>query len=511
MADVTVSKVDESKVFIKADYHLNREISAFFSVYADNYRWTPKFKQGIWDGKIRFYDYNNYLPIGLVAKLAEFCKKGGYSIELTYEHKNEVSKQEFVDFVDSLNIQIFDQDGNLTKPHHFQMQAAYDAITDRHVNIASSTASGKSLIIYIITCWMEAHDMKSLIVVNSVQLVEQMFGDFLSYGMEDVEQRCCRIYAGMKRMMDRKIIISTYQSLWNDEEEFLSVDALIIDEAHGAKAKSVSDLVKKCVNAGERIGVSGTFPDEGTADWFTIVGGTGRIKTYSTYKTLQDAKHIADLKIYPIRLVYPAEVREENFILNQKEYKDEVDFVNKYEPRLDFIAKLASKLEGNTLILFTKIDEHGIPILNRCKEKIKDKKLLYIDGSVSVKEREKIRHYMEREDNCILCATYGTLSTGVNIKRIHNIIFASGYKSKVKVLQSIGRGLRKYHDKEWLSLYDLVDDLIHQYQEKKDGRWYKRKYINHSVKHYKERLKLYSKEQFEIINMTYVLKLREEG
>ena len=507
MADIIISKYNEAFAVIKTDYAISREISNFFAIYADNYRWTPKFKQGIWDGKIRFFDRDNHLPIGLIPKLLEFAKHCNYTVKINFEHKRKVSKQEFVDFVESLNIQIFDKDGNPSKPHQFQMQAAYDAINDRHVNVSSSTASGKSLIIYIIARWMEAHDRKTLIVVNSVQLVEQMFGDFYDYGMEDVEQRCCRIYSGMKRMMERKIIISTYQSLWNDDEEFLTVDCLLIDEAHGAKAKSVSELVKKCINAGDRLGVSGTFPDEGTADWYTIVGGTGEIRTYSTYKSLQDAKQISDLKITAIRLVYPEDVRKYNFETHEKEYQDEVSYVNQYHPRLKFICKLAASLEGNTLVLFTKIDEHGLPLLEMCKQKVMNKKILYIDGQVPVKEREKMRHYIEREDNCLLLATYGTLSTGINIRRIHNIIFASGYKSKVKVLQSIGRGLRKSADKEFLSLYDLVDDLIYVYFETaKDGKRKKKKYINHSVKHYKERFKMYQKEQFDVTNMTYILK-----
>jgi superfamily II DNA or RNA helicase len=499
--DIVVKKVNEATVFVDCRTSIQRELTTFFSVFADNYRFNPKYKQGVWDGRLRFFDYKNNLPIGLCAKLNNFAKQGRYTIKYDFELGTKVDLEEFTAFVAALKIT--DDEGNPMEPRDFQLRAAYDALCKNHLNIASSTASGKSLILYMIVRWLMAHDEKTICIVPSVQLVEQLFGDFYLYGWNKVEDHCCRIYGGQKRMMEKPVQISTWQSLYQDLEEFAKFDAILLDEAHGAKAKSLSGVMLHSINAKYRVGVSGSFPDTDTASWFTVVGGTGPIKVYSTYKSLQDAGFISQIKINTIRLKYPSFIKEKNFKDNT-EYAAETDFVNGLTERITFIQKLTQSLEGNTLILFTKKEKHGYPLRAALSASLKGKMVLYIDGDTPPKEREMIRGVMEANGNCVLIATYGTLSTGVNIKRIHNIIFASGYKSRVKIIQSIGRGLRKYKDKVFLKLFDIIDDLAIVDKVRKI------RYVNYSLLHYLERSKIYKKEQFEVKLSEYELKIPKE-
>jgi superfamily II DNA or RNA helicase len=495
--DIIVHKTNEATAFVECSSSIHRELTSYFSVFADNYRFNPKFKAKMWDGKLRFFDYQNHLPIGLVGHLRDFASKGGYTYHCKFKSGEKIDFHVFKAFVDDLHI--IDDEGNPMEPRDYQLLAAYESLCDGHLNVSSSTASGKSLILYLIVKWLRKHDEKVICIVPSVQLVEQLYSDFLSYGWFNVEEECCRIYAGQKRMIEKGVIISTWQSLYKDKKEFAKFDAILIDEAHGAKAKSITEIMHHSINARYRIGVSGSYPEPATPDWFGIVGGMGPIKVYSTYKSLQDAGYISQIQITVIQLKYPPHIKTKNFKENSAEYSQEQDYVNRFKERITFIRKMSQKLSGNTLILFTKKEAHGYPLHEQLKAELVGKNVLYIDGDTPPKEREYLRQYMETHDNCVLIATYGTLSTGVNIKRIHNIIFASGYKSRVKVIQSIGRGLRKYKDKVFLKLYDIVDDL--SFIDKRQ----KIKYINYSIQHFKERLKIYNKEQFAVKYIQYEL------
>jgi superfamily II DNA or RNA helicase len=525
VSDLKIRKVNEATLRIECSNSIARELTEYFSAFSDNYRFHPKYKAKQWDGKLRFFTWENTLPIGLLYKVKEFCAKGRYTLEQLYEQGETVPYSEYLAFVDSLNIDVRDEHNNSVPVRDYQLKAAYEAICEKHLNMASSTASGKSLIIYIIIRWLVSKGKRCLCIFPTTILVEQIFSDFADYGWEDVENNCCMIYSGKKRLLERNIIFSTWQSLYTDKDkdEIAKFDCLLVDEAHGqsGNSKSFAAISKNCINAEYRFGLSGSFPDPLTADWFTTVGATGEIRTYSTYKTLQDAGHISQLKIYAVRLKYPNSLRYLNYETNiqdatdtdedfddeletttprENKYAKETDFVNKLECRNKFIVKLVQKLKGNTLVLFTKIEAHGKPLFERLRAEVTGKMVMYIDGSVSVADRKLIKARMETNDECVLAATYSTLSTGVNIKRIHNIIFVSGTKSKVRTIQSIGRGLRKHITKDFMKLFDLVDDLSFKDSNKKI------RYVNFAVKHYGERLKIYRKNEFTIETLEYELK-----
>ena len=180
---------------------------------------------------------------------------------------------------------------------------------------------------------------------------------------------------------------------------------------------------------------------------------------------------------------YPEEVRQ-NF--GKKTYAEEIDFIVGHEGRNRFIRNLALGSDGNTLVLFQRVDAHGKPLFELIKNKAEEgRKIFYVSGETDTSDREAIRKIVEKQSNAIIVASLGTFSTGINIRNLHNIIFASPSKSQIKVLQSIGRGLRQSDDGRTTNLFDIANDL-HWKQQK-----------NFTLLHSAERVKIYEKEQFK--------------
>jgi superfamily II DNA or RNA helicase len=162
-----------------------------------------------------------------------------------------------------------------------------------------------------------------------------------------------------------------------------------------------------------------------------------------------------------------------------------MDYIVQSDKRNKYIRNLASGLQGNTLCLFQYVEKHGKDLYEMIQNKATDKKVFYVHGGVDADEREKIREITEKTDNAIIVASYGTFSTGINIRNLHNIIFASPSKSRIRNLQSIGRGLRLKDNNSHATLYDIADDL--SYNEKE----------NYTLAHFRERINIYSEEDFD--------------
>lgn len=508
MIDIIIKKFNESTLMIESSNRIREELSNYFSAYVENYKFMPKYKSGFWNGKIYFFDARTgQLPIGLLYKLQEFCNKGDYKYQQDFVIEQSLDYSAFNEFVKSLDIPI--------EPRDYQLQATYDVITKKHINISSSTSSGKSLILYLICRWMLNNKLKTLLIVPNTQLVEQIFTDFYSYGWNEVEDKVCLIYAGKQRLINRMIVISTWQSLYTakDIELLKSYDCLCIDEMHSAssQAKAITTLAKNCVNASYRIGLSGSFPSEGTSDWYSVVGVSGKINVYSTYSSLQEAGFIVGFKILTTKLLYPIQTRmkayestkdikDDDKSKETKRYAMESEFVSNLQSRNKFIMRLCNFLVGNTLLLFKNKATHGIPLYNLLKQNIKNKTVLYIDGDIDIKERVRIQHRIEMESNVILVASLGTTSVGISIKNLHNLILASGTKSKVKTIQSIGRLLRLHPTKDIVKIYDIVDDL--SFKDVKNKIYF----TNYSMKHHKERMKIYKENNFDVQELNYQIK-----
>ena len=485
MPDLVVKQKNYSALQIQCEPHVANELNDFFSFETPGYKYMPSYKNGRWDGKTRLFNVrNNELPVGLWEYLSDFIKPRNYTLGVEYDNqygtpdaKLAVRPKDVYDFIQKLNLPFEVRD--------YQFDAVCQALQSRRAILLSPTGSGKSLIIYILMMWyLEHYNKRILIVVPTTGLVQQMFSDFDNYGLEAGEV-CHRIYSGMpKHDIKQRVFISTWQSIYKlPSAWFEQFGCIFGDEVHNFKAKSLSGLMNKSRESEFRIGTTGTL--DGTQTHKLVLQGLfGRVYKVTTTKKLMDADTLAELKINILALKYPSEVCRD--IINTKDYHYEIDYLVGNIKRNRLIQNLALDQEGNTLVLFQYVEKHGKVIYDLIKDKAHERrKVFFVSGEVDAEVREEIRGIVEQQKNAIIVASLGTFSTGVNIKNLHNIIFASPSKSQVKVLQSIGRGLRKSEDGRATTLYDIMDDMHHKQKK------------NYTLLHGLERMKIYKREKFD--------------
>lgn len=476
---VTLTNINEVYVKVDCDPSIAYELRDHFTFRVPGAEFSPKFRAKLWDGKIYLFNpINKLLYRGHTNNVRDFCESRGYS----YHYQNSIIPFEYNDAVSFIN-----QIRPKYTPKDYQIDAVVQALSNKRQVLLSPTASGKSLIIYILARNYLLSSKKTLIIVPKVQLVEQLASDFIDYselnGWE-VENNIHRIYSGKEKQDDsKKIYISTWQSLFElPKKYFERFDAVINDEVHLSQAKSLTYILSNMVNASDRIGLTGTLSESKTHE-LVISGLFGPVKKIISTKELMDSKNISDFKINCIQLKYPEDLCK---AAREFTYQEEIDFLVSNKERNAFIVNLALSRKGNTLVLFQYVEKHGKILYDLFKENADDqRKILFISGETGVDAREEIRRIVEKESNAIIVASFGTTSTGTNIKNLHNIIFASPSKSKIRNLQSIGRALRKTDDKKIAVLYDIADDL--KYKKYKD---------NYTLKHFEIRLQTYIEEKF---------------
>ena len=485
MTDLVVRQKNYSALEIQCEPHVANELNDFFSFETPGYKYMPSYKNGRWDGKTRLFNMVHHeLPVGLWEYLSDFIEPRNYTLGVEYDTqygapdaKLAVRPKDVYAFIQKLNLPFEVRD--------YQFDAICQALQSRRAILLSPTGSGKSLIIYVLMMWyLEHYNKRLLIVVPTTGLVQQMFSDFENYGLEAGEV-CHRIYSGMpKHDIKQRVFISTWQSIYKlPSSWFEQFGCIFGDEVHNFKAKSLSGLMNKSREAEFRIGLTGTL--DGTQCHKLVLEGLfGRVRKVTTTRKLMDNDTLAELKINILALKYPKEVSKD--IINSKDYHYEIEYIVGNIKRNRLIQNLALDQEGNTLVLFQYVEKHGKPLYDLIKDKAHERrKVFFVSGEVDAEVREEIRGIVEQQKNAIIVASLGTFSTGVNIRNLHNIIFASPSKSQVKVLQSIGRGLRKSEDGRATTLYDLMDDM--HYRQKK----------NYTLLHGLERMKIYKSEQFE--------------
>jgi len=480
VTQINVHKLDSVNMKIDCDDSIAKELNQFFTFEVPNYQYTPAYKNKKWDGMIRLFNlYSRRLYIGLMDYLIQFAKDRNYTIEQDFDNTVELDPDEVEQFIASLNMKI--------TPYDYQLDAIKHAIKNQRSLLLSPTGSGKSLIIYCLVryCLEQIQeDEKILIVVPTTGLVSQMYNDFRDYAGKEwkVEKNCHTIFSGQDKTTPKQVVISTWQSIYKMPPEYFEQYKMVVgDECHLFKAKSLTSLMSKMVNADFRIGTTGTL--DGTQVHKLVIEGLfGRVQKVTTTKNLMEKEVLSNLSIDCLVLEYKPEEIEE---IKRAKYIDELKWIVGHEGRNKFISKLAKSVKGNTLILFNYVDLHGKPLYNLISEMCPDKKVFMIYGGTDVEQREEIRQIVDKEKDAILVASYGTCSTGINIKNIHNIIFTSPSKSVIRVLQSIGRGLRRSESKDSMKLYDLADNLSHK------------KYRNHTMRHLDARIKIYTKEHFD--------------
>lgn len=495
---LTISKINESRLHLDAEVWLLQELDDAFKFQVPGFQYTPKFKNKIWDGYLHLISvYNQQTHVGLARQLKEFCEAHEYEFKVKETafglpiEKSDVTPQNLIDFVESMNIH---SSGIPITFRDYQYDAIYHALKHYRRLILSPTGSGKSAQIYAIIRYLADQGKRILLLVPTVSLVTQMESDFKDYSTENkwnVDENAHIIYAGKDKTTRKPIVISTWQSVQSkskvDDSWFESFDCVIVDEAHLGQSKEISSIVEKCINAKYKLGFTGTL-DKAKTHKQMLVSLFGEVSKVTSTKALQDKGVLSKIKIKSLVLHYNQTICKS---LMKAEYDKEMDFIIKNKKRNNFIRKLALSLTGNTLLLYTFVENHGKILNDIITASASERPVYFVHGGTSPKEREAIRKLTEEGENVIIIASAGTFALGVNIKRIHNIIFSSPTKSAVRVIQSIGRGLRVAKAKTHVTLYDLADDL-------RIG-----KHVNHTYKHFAERLEIYSGEEFEynIINL----------
>jgi superfamily II DNA or RNA helicase len=474
MDTVQVEKYDEVYIKIKAEPSIMMELSEYFTFEVPGAKFMPAYRSKFWDGKIRLLNVmTGLLYAGLTKYIEEFCKSREYELEYTSDFSSEnFSVKEAKDFIEKLKPTM--------QPRDYQIDAFVHAVRERRALLLSPTASGKSFIIYLLVRY---YAKRTLIIVPTTSLVSQLSSDFADYGF-DSDTFVHRVFAGQDKGTTKPITITTWQSVYKLPKEFFdSFDVVIGDEAHLFKAKSLTSILTKLSGTRYRFGFTGTL-DGSETHRLVLEGLFGAVRRVTTTAELIEQKHLADFKIKAIVLSYPDEVRK--MIAKANDYQAEMDYLVRLEARNKFIRNLTLSLEGNTLLLFQYVEKHGKALFNDLtKEAGKNRNVFFVSGEVSGDDREGIRKIVEEESNAIIVASFGTFSTGVNIRNLHNIIFASPSKSRIRNLQSIGRGLRKSESKTSSTLYDIADDMS----------WKNKK--NYTLLHFMERIKTYNEEKFE--------------
>ena len=485
MEKIYIRKINEVYNKITAEPSIMMEMKDYFKFSVPGAKFTPAYRRKQWDGFIYLYNpLTGLLYGGLNKYVEEFAKKRNYEIEYESDFSaDEFSLKEARDFITTLNIP------EKYIPRNYQIDAFVHAVRERRSLLLSPTASGKSFIIYLLSRYYNA---RTLIIVPTTSLVSQLASDFADYGFAS-DRFVHRIFAGQDKQTDKLITISTWQSIYKlPKEYFEQFDVVIGDEAHLFKAKSLISILSKLDSCKYRFGFTGTL--DGTQTHKLVLEGLfGSVRKVTSTSDLIEQKHLADLKIKAIVLTYPDEIRK--MIARSADYQSEIDYIVSLSARNNFIKNLTLSLEGNTLLLFQYVEKHGKLLYDILKKDCETRKIFFVHGGIDGSERENIRKIVEEEQNAIIVASYGTFSTGVNIRNLHNVIFASPSKSKIRNLQSIGRGLRKSDSKDSATLYDIADDMS----------WKSKK--NFTLLHFMERIKIYNEEKFEYKIYTVSIKI----
>jgi superfamily II DNA or RNA helicase len=477
MDTITVQKLNEVYLRVRSDERsVLRELSDHFTFEVPGFRFMPSYRHGTWDGKIRLFNIQDgTIYAGLVSYIDAFAEERDYVVEyedVESDADENFSVNEAVEFIETLGLP------SKYTPRNYQVDAFVAAVRKRRMLLLSPTGSGKSLIIYLLTrFYMEAQNKKILIIVPTTSLVAQMSQDFADYGMPS-DIGIHQIMSGRPKETECPIVISTWQSLFRmPKTYFKQFGMVVVDECHGVKAKSLMGILTKTPDVKYRFGTTGTL-DGMQTNKLVIEGLLGPVRKVIGTKKLIDEKVLSDFLVKAIVL------RHEEKVSSKLKYQEEIDYLVGNDSRNKFIKNLVLSLEGNTLVLFNYIEKHGVPLFDMIN--IDGRKVFFVHGGTNVNDREAVRSQVEQEENAIIIASVGVYSTGINIKRLNNVVFVHPGKSRIRTLQSIGRALRRVDDTKAI-LYDIVDDLS-------CGR----KTRNFALRHYQERFDIYKSEKFKV-------------
>jgi superfamily II DNA or RNA helicase len=391
-----------------------------------------------------------------------------FNIELTDKFRDVITIPTLKEELVKLNLD----------PRDYQEESVLAAIKNKSGVIVLPTSAGKTLVIALLVKSIQAqHDCKTLILVPDIQLVAQTYSDFLEYGIP--EDEITKWTGSTEPNKKAKIVISNAQILLSEKQDLSllkDIKLLVIDEVHKIRYGNKINKVVEQIPALFRYGLTGTLPDNKIDQW-NIFGKIGRVIYFKQSADLREQKYISQVHVATLKLNYS---NVPQFTIPSMHnptagYEEEITWLQTNKFRNDIITKLVNKQNKNTLIMVDRI-AHGEELL-RVLQANTTKEVHFVHGAVEIEEREMIRKLMEEQDNVACIAISKIFSTGINIKNLHNIIFAAIGKARIKIIQSIGRSLRKHASKKRATIFDIWDNL---------------RYGN---KHILERLALYDREQ----------------
>lgn len=500
MIDISVHYKDHSHVLVQCEDSTFFELRDYFSFEADGYKFNPKFRYGQWDGRIRLLDNNRQLPYGLAGFIRKFADANGYKVWFDPKifETETISKDDFDKWINSKEI----YSGNTRiKPHWYQYDAVYEGLVNRRRILNLPTSAGKSLIQALLSrYYAENYEGKILIIVPTTALVDQMINDFADYRLFPRESML-GIRNGTKRDSDAIIYVSTWQTAVKQPAEwFHQFGMMMNDECHLATGTSISKIITGLKNCAYKFGLSGSLKD-GKANIMQYVGLFGEIfRPVSTAQLMEDGQ-VTELKINSIFLRYPDNICS---AMKGKTYQEEIKFIQKAKKRNKWVANLGLKLakRNENVFLMFKNAEHGKELFQMIKD-LGHEKVYFVNGEVNTDTRNALKVMAEKDAGIIVVASYGVFSTGISVKNLHHVIFAHPVKSKIIVLQTIGRVLRKHDSKSIATVWDIIDDMGVAPKSKNAKKKYV--HLNYALRHALERIQRYADEKFNYVMKTIEL------
>jgi len=433
------------------------QLKLYLNRYVKNYRFMPRFKLGVWDGKMDFFN-NSVIEFGLWYEVMKCCKEYGYPFIIENKElfikDTTVKREDIVSFCEDF-YKDHKQKGSDEPffPYDHQIDAIHKLFVWRFGLIEVATAGGKSLIFGTLLFYYLKNinpDAKFLLIVPTINLVTQFYNDIMEYNLgfnndnknpltikiDEVMSQQPRKYFGED---EPNVYIGTYQSLEKRDKQWLSqFDIVCTDEAHVAKAKSLKDILSKTFETAKfRFGMSGTYPTDGTAELFTIESLMGPRLFLVGAKTLMDKGLISNVKIKSLIINYDDRKFAENVFSIKKNggggkaWLLEKEYAQQSLKRKQFIGKLISKFKNNSLVLFINID-FGTEMYNYFRDNIPGVDFFYIDGSTNAKKREHIKKTMEKTSENVEYTIFNFGDYKIEVKSDFNMLLTSGEYKKAK-------------------------------------------------------------------------------
>lgn len=493
--DIILVKYNQLYYKIQTDGRTLNKIKTYFSMRAPGFIFNPLYKNGLWNGFISLIK-NDYLPSGLLEDLRKYAADNNLSLFISGEETSTNLSPEYLDEVIN-NITLSDMNKKTKevipiKLRDYQLEAVKLCINNKHQLIISNTSTGKTLMMYMVVRVLQqaiTFDKKMLMIVPSISLVDQMYDDFVNYSRLNgwkVEDYCTKMHSKVKPDFNKQILITTWQSLMDKDDKFFKeYEVVFLDEAHKIsksntkESKQIEKEINCCTNAKYLLGFTGTLPDE-LLYKKKMQGFFTNMNTVTTYNEAIESGYICNLQINALQLNYTTGLEG-----RLRDYKHEKSFIMSSQYRNSFIMNLLLKAKGNQLLLFTEIKKHAKVIYDLISkdERFKNYQVILLDSSSSASVRENTKKILETNNNVIVFGTYALLGTGWSVNNIWNVIFVAPLKSKIAILQSIGRGLRLLPgENKTCKIWDIVDRF---------------EYKNTLYKHFEQRCKYYKENSFK--------------